>query len=97
MNNVPDLVAQRAALDAQIAAAKPHAVTQVLEFMRVMGVTIEDLQTGAGATPRPGGGKRKVKYADGQGNTWTGVGQRPRWLAHALANGADLEQFRVKG
>jgi DNA-binding protein H-NS len=41
--------------------------------------------------------KRKLlpKYEDSHGNTWTGRGKTPRWLAEALANGANIDQFRV--
>ena len=36
------------------------------------------------------GGKkptRKIKFADGQGNTWGGMGKRPDWFKAALAAG----------
>lgn len=36
-----------------------------------------------------------VKYRDEAGNTWTGRGNRPRWLAAAVAQGAKLEDFAV--
>jgi len=36
-----------------------------------------------------------VKYRDANGNTWTGIGQRPRWLRDAVLKGATLEQFGV--
>lgn len=32
-------------------------------------------------------------YADGNGNTWSGRGPRPRWLRDALAAGHDLTEF----
>jgi DNA-binding protein H-NS len=40
--------------------------------------------------PRPAG---SPKYSDGKGNTWVGMGKRPRWLQDALAAGAKLEDF----
>jgi DNA-binding protein H-NS len=46
-------------------------------------------------TGRVPGVKRPVKYRDAEGNTWTGVGQRPRWVQKALAAGASLDQFAV--
>lgn len=36
-----------------------------------------------------------VKYRDSQGNTWTGRGNRPRWLVAALATGKKIEDFKV--
>lgn len=40
-------------------------------------------------------GKKPVKYADGQGNTWQGIGKRPGWVRDALASGQTLEQLLV--
>lgn len=44
-----------------------------------------------------GGSVKKVlpKYADSQGNTWTGRGKRPKWLEQALGTGLSLESFRI--
>ena len=42
--------------------------------------------------------KRKtvpVKYRDSSGNTWTGRGNKPRWLAAALASGKRIEDFLI--
>lgn len=93
MSHLNELMAQKAEIERQIAAAKPQAVQAVLETMKALGVTWEDLGVAPVAKKAPA--KRKVKYADEHGNTWSGVGQRPRWLAHALAGGATLDQFRV--
>jgi DNA-binding protein H-NS len=32
--------------------------------------------------------------ADG-GQTWTGRGRQPRWIAEALANGRSLDEFKI--
>jgi hypothetical protein len=34
-----------------------------------------------------------AKYADENGNTWTGIGRRPKWLKDALATGKTLADF----
>ena len=33
------------------------------------------------------------KYRDGNGQSWSGRGPRPRWLREAIAGGASLESF----
>ena len=91
MTQLNDLLAQRNDVDAQIAAQKAEAVQQVRDFMAVMGVTVDDLTGG-----RRRGSAKPAKYRNEAGQTWTGIGQRPRWLRAALLAGATLEQFSVK-
>jgi DNA-binding protein H-NS len=43
------------------------------------------------------GSRVPVKYRDDAGNTWTGRGNKPRWLVAAIANGKTVEDFAVKG
>ena len=37
-----------------------------------------------------------IKYRDDKGNTWTGRGKTPRWLAGAEKTGKHREQFKVQ-
>lgn len=37
----------------------------------------------------------KAKFSDGQGNTWTGLGPKPRWFKDALAAGRKEADLRV--
>lgn len=39
-------------------------------------------------------GKVAIKYRDGE-NTWTGRGNKPRWLTARLAEGKKIEDFAV--
>lgn len=39
---------------------------------------------------------RAVKFSNGAGGTWGGLGKRPRWLRDALAEGKTLDEFLVK-
>jgi DNA-binding protein H-NS len=91
---IQELMIQKAMLDEQIKAHKPAAIGQVQALMTELGVTLEDL--GGAKQRQASASKRAVKYRDAAGNTWTGVGQRPRWLVAALQGGAQLEQFRVQ-
>jgi len=42
------------------------------------------------------GAKVAIKYRDDKGNTWTGRGKTPRWLAVAEKGGAKRDQFLIK-
>lgn len=35
------------------------------------------------------------RYADGQGNTWSGRGKQPRWLRDGLAGGRTIESYAL--
>ena len=49
------------------------------------------------ATPLPAGKKAKrtakVRYRDAAGNSWSGMGPKPRWLKAALDAGTSLEDL----
>jgi len=40
--------------------------------------------------------KLPAKYADGNGNEWTGRGSTPRWLQEAIAAGKSKDEFAVQ-
>lgn len=67
------------------------------------GKTLEDLLAGGSAQPAKASkasakaARRrapKVLYRDGAGNSWTGMGPKPRWLKQALDGGITLEQLK---
>lgn len=45
---------------------------------------------GSTSKPKAAG---SAKFADGNGNVWTGRGPRPKWLRDALASGKELSDF----
>ena len=53
---------------------------------------------GAGRKPRKALGKVAAKYRNpaNPGETWTGRGKQPRWLAAHTAAGRKLEDFLIK-
>ena len=75
---------------------RPHWLRDAL----AAGKTLEEFATDATpseASPRAAkpAAKRKAKasYKDQNGNAWSGMGPKPRWLKDALAAGATLDQF----
>ena len=85
-------------------------VTEIQQLMQAYGLTIKDLQAPKAKTKagRPGKGgaakpakvkKEKIavaaKYKGPNGETWTGRGLTPKWLATLVAAGQPKEAFLI--
>jgi DNA-binding protein H-NS len=100
MAKLTDLLAQKAALEKQIADAQREersgAIAQIKALMAEHGLTAADLSGRAVKTPKAGGGKVAAKYRNkATGETWSGRGLQPRWLKAALASGKKIADFAV--
>ncbi len=93
MTAYKELLAQKAALDAQItqaqAEAKAKAVTEARALIAEHGLTAADVFPQG---KKPKGSVGAPKYRDpATGSTWTGRGKPPNWI-----NGKDRESFQIK-
>ncbi len=96
------LKARITALQKQLAAAensKAPAVRQVKALMKKLGVSVADLADPS-VEKRVKGVKKSsqkvaVKYRDENGNTWTGRGKTPRWMADAEKAGNKREKYLI--
>ena len=86
-------------------------VQDIREKMQAFGITVRDLQSGkaskkAAARPaakkRAAAGAKKVtgasvaaKYRGPQGQSWSGRGLTPRWMAALIAQGHTKEEFTI--
>lgn len=100
MSNLPELLAQKQALDAQIAqaqaAGRAEGLAQVRKVMADHGLTPADLGASSKRNLAANLGKVPAKYRDHHGNTWSGRGLQPVWLRSAIASGAaGLDDFKV--
>ncbi|AXW61203.1 DNA-binding protein [Ralstonia solanacearum] len=95
MATYKDLLAQKAKLEEQLAAA--HAaeleavIAQTRQIVAEYGLTAEDLGFSTKAKKRKGGAAAP-KYQDPKtGATWTGRGRAPAWIA-----GKNFDRFLIK-
>lgn len=98
MATLQDLLAQRAALDEEIANTKDRersdAVAKVKSLMSEYGLTLADLSMRTAKVMKTS--KVAVKYRNkATGETWSGRGLQPKWLKAAITGGAKLEDFNV--
>jgi DNA-binding protein H-NS len=86
-------------------------VARIREAIVQYGLTAADLGLGSTKAKTPKGaavgarpkaeatGKkpaRTIKFTDGQGKTWSGIGKRPNWFKDALAAGRKPEDLLAK-
>ncbi len=95
-----DLLAQKAALEKQIAdfqrEQRGDAIAKVRALMAEYGLTLADIGSKPTAAPKKAAGKVAAKYRNpATGDTWSGRGLKPKWLSAALAGGASLADFAV--
>ncbi len=91
MTEYKELLAQKATLDAQIAAAQAEAKAKAVAEARALiaehGLTAADVFPAA----KPKGSVGTPKYRDpATGATWTGRGKPPNWI-----NGKDRAPFLI--
>ena len=99
--SLKDLIAQREALDAQIAetqnAERADAVQRVKSLMAEFGLSVADLSSRVPKTakvePKP---KVAAKYIDKDTKaTWSGRGLKPKWLSAKIEAGQTLDDFKI--
>ena len=95
MATYQELVAQKAALEAQIEEARKAgvsaAVADVKRLVGEYGLTASDC--GFVAKAKKAGGKVAVKYRGPNGEAWTGRGRTPAWVVMHEAAGNSRESL----
>ncbi|WP_114969832.1 H-NS family nucleoid-associated regulatory protein [Rhodoferax ferrireducens] len=74
-------------------------VQEILSKMTAFGITLKDLEAVKGRTRKTASATAKpaaAKYRGPNGETWSGRGLTPRWLAALVAQGHAKEEFTIK-
>jgi DNA-binding protein H-NS len=103
MATLKELIAQREALEAQIAQTqnkeRSEAIARVKALMDDHGLTISDLNSSGRASKADKVKKVSTvaaKYRNSAtGETWSGRGLQPKWLKAAITSGAKIGDFRI--
>lgn len=111
MGNLVEIQGQIEKLQKQAADIKARefdkTVREIVAKMRAFGITVADLRLGKKKPGKSTGKKpvaRKVKpastvapkYRGPSGETWSGRGLPPRWLAALIASGQSKDSFLIK-
>lgn len=94
MASYQELKAQAEALLKQAEAARraeiAAVVAEIQAKMKQYGITVDDLRGGA----RKAKARVAVKYRNpATGETWSGRGRAPKWLAEEMAKGRSKDSF----
>lgn len=74
---------------------RQQAIAQARTLVAEHGLSAQELGL-SGNARKPARNKSKVKYRDGQGNTWSGGrGRKPEWVKAVLVAGQDIEKYAV--
>ena len=105
MSNLIEIQNQIAALQKQAEEIKAQEFTKTVQEiqakMEAFGITVADLQGGRGRPRKASVNASKsvnpapVKFRGPNGETWSGRGLMPRWLAALVAQGQTKESFAV--
>jgi DNA-binding protein H-NS len=98
MATYKELKAQAEALLQQAEAARRNeiatVVAEIQARMREYGITLEDLKGGAKKSKARSAVAAKYRNPT-TGESWSGRGRAPRWLADELAKGRSKDEFLI--
>ncbi|MFT4191377.1 MAG: H-NS histone family protein [Comamonas sp.] len=105
MATYAELKAQAEALlkqaDELLVSERESAIAEINQRLAQLGLTPDDLKgNGKRAYSRKVDGDKPkrvvpIKYKGPNGETWTGRGQKPVWLAELLKQGRQVEEFLI--
>ena len=101
MASYKELVAQREALDKQIEdlrlAELKAAIAQVRQLIAEWQLSAEDcgFKSGAASSSKKAKSAVAAKYRGPNGETWSGRGRAPKWLATLEAQGRQRAEFSI--
>lgn len=99
--NLSELKGLQAEIEKEIKSRQQQEVTkareQILAIAQGLGVSVEELLANGGTKSKASGKKVQAQYQNpaNTGQTWTGRGRQPKWIAEGLAGGKSLDDFRI--
>lgn len=99
--SLKELLDLEAKVKKAIASAQAREKDEFKAEMKAMaakrGLSIDEIFGNVRGGKSTKGGKVAIKYRnrDNPGETWTGRGRQPKWLAAALKKGAKVQDFLI--
>lgn len=93
--NLNELLEAQKQLQEKLQAEKDNAIAEIAERMKVMGISIADIQGFFNHTKPVSSSKPKYRNPDNPDETWTGKGKPPNWFKTAIEKGIEKESMLI--
>ena len=99
--SLDELLEAQKQLQEKLQAEKHNAIAEIAERMKLMGISIADIQgffnhTKPVSSSKPNSSsKPKYRNPDNPDETWTGKGKPPNWFKTAIKKGKEKESMLI--
>jgi len=93
--SLDELLEAQKALQEKLHAEKHNAIAEIVERMKLMNISIADIQGFFNHTKPVSSSKPKYRNLDNLDETWTGKGKPPNWFKTAIEKGIDKEKMLI--
>lgn len=93
--SLDELLEAQKQLQEKLQAEKHNAIAEIAERMKLMGISIVDIQGFFNHSKPVLSSKAKYRNPDNAAETWTGKGKPPNWFKTAIEKGKDKEAMLI--
>ena len=93
--SLDELLEAQKALQEKLQAEKHNAIAEIAERMKLMNISIADIQGFFNHSKPVSTSKPKYRNLDNPSETWTGKGKPPNWYKEAIEKGIDKEKMLI--
>ena len=94
--SLDELLEAQKQLQEKLQAEKHNAIAEIAERMKLMGISIADIQGFFNHTKPVSSSKPKYRNPDNPDETLTGKGKPPNWFKTAIKKGKEKESMLIR-
>ena len=94
-NELSEIAKLRKDLQAREDGVRADVIRTIQEMVDSMHIKAHEIRFEGEGKKRTRAAKAPVKYRGPEGQTWTGNGRKPEWVQKVIAEGGNLEDYRV--
>jgi len=94
--NLDELLQAQKELQEKLQGEKENAIAEIAERMKLMNISIVDIQGFFNHSKPVSSSKPKYRNPDNAAETWTGKGKPPNWFKTAIETGIEKADMLIK-